>query len=104
MPNPFGAVLAVTGLPLGFPGHVTRGGGAPQNISSKQVLPTTANPIQFGQAVVVAAGTNQYQSVFDFISAGGTMVAALFAGIAVEEVKTTGSFPSTPGEIGRAHV
>ena len=25
------------------------------------------------------------------------MVAALFAGIAVEEVKTTGSFPSTPG-------
>jgi len=35
--------------------------------------------------------------VTDFINGGGTMTAALFAGIAVEEVKTTGSFPSTPG-------
>jgi hypothetical protein len=98
MSNSFGTVLAVTGLPLGFPGHVTRGGGAPQNISSKQVLTTTANPIQFGQAVVINAATNSYQSVADFINGGGTMTAALLAGIAVEEVKTTGVFPSTPGQ------
>lgn len=97
MPNPFGAVLPVTGLLLGYPGHVTRGGGAPQNISSKQVLTTTANPIQFGQAVVINTATNSYQSVADFINGGGTFTAALFAGIAVEEVKTSGSFPSTPG-------
>lgn len=97
MPNPFGAVLSVTGLLSGFPGHITRGGGAPQNVSSKQVLTSTPNPISFGQALVIIGASNSYQSVADFILGGGTMSAALFAGIAVEEVKTSGSFPSVPG-------
>jgi hypothetical protein len=61
------------------------------------VLTTTANPIKFGDTVVINAATNSYQSVADFIAGGGTMTAALFAGIALEEVKTSGSFPSTPG-------
>ncbi|HEY3987950.1 MAG TPA: hypothetical protein VGM02_01545 [Acidobacteriaceae bacterium] len=87
----FGKVVPVKGLVGSFPGHVSRLG--PLNITARQVLPTTPNPIQFGQAVVINPATNTYQSVADFINGGGTMTSALFAGIAVEEVKTTGSYP-----------
>jgi hypothetical protein len=96
---PFGKVIPVTGLTGSFPGHVSRLGVL--NITARQVLPTTPNPISFGQAVVINPATNTYQSVADFIAGGGTFTAALFAGVAVEEVSTTGSYPySEAGSVG----
>jgi hypothetical protein len=90
----FGKTIPVTGLVGTFPGHVSRLG--PLNITARQVLPSTPNPISFGQVVVINPATNTYQSVADFIAGGGTFTAALFAGIAVEEVLTTGGYPYSP--------
>lgn len=95
MSNSFGAVLPVTGLPLGFPGHVSRSGI--RVIRARRVLASTANPIQFGAGVVINAANNAYQSIADFIAGGGTFTAALFAGVAVAEVNTTTGYPYTPG-------
>lgn len=95
MSNSFGAVLPVTGLPLGFPGHVSRSGI--RIIRARRVLASTANPISFGQGVVINAASNGYQSIADFINGGGTFTAALFAGVAVAEVNTTTGYPYTPG-------
>jgi hypothetical protein len=97
MSNPFGQVVPVTGLLVGFPGKITRSGD--KVVATRQVLPSTPNAIQFGQAVVIVSDANggTYQSVADFIAGGGTMTAALFAGIAVAEVTTTGIYPVVPG-------
>jgi hypothetical protein len=93
---PFGKVLPVIGLNLGFIGSFTRGGN--RTVSARQVLSTTATPLQFGQSTIIVpdqlGGT--FQSVFDFITGGGTMTAALFAGIATRNVTTGGSFPYNP--------
>lgn len=91
----FGQVVPVTGLLFGFPGKLARLGE--RVIASRQVLSTTANPIAFGQAVVINAATDTYQSVADFIAAAGTFTASLFAGIAIAEVTTTLGYPGTPG-------
>lgn len=96
---PFGKVVPVTGLTGSFPGHVSRLGLL--NITARQVLPTTPNPISFGQAVVINPATNTYQSASDFVAGGGTLTSALFAGVAVEEVNTTGGYPySGSGTVG----
>jgi hypothetical protein len=95
MSNNFGFVLPVTGLPLGNPGHVSRGGL--RIIRSRRVLSTAANPISFGQPVVINTANNAYESVADFINGGGTSTAALFAGVAIEEVNTNAGYPYTPG-------
>lgn len=84
----FGTVIPVTALNLGFLGNVSRLGE--RVIAARQVLSTTANPINFGDGVVIvpdsAGGT--YQNIKDFIVAGGTFTAAKFAGVAVRNVKT----------------
>jgi hypothetical protein len=100
---PFGATLPVKALNSGFLGNVSRIGK--RTITARQVLATTPNPISFGQAVVINPATDTYQSVADFIAGGGTFTAALFAGIAVRNVKTNISFVSleqteTPGLVG----
>lgn len=87
----FGAVIPVTGLNLGFLGQVSRLGK--RTITARQVLSTTTNAIPFGAPVVIVASTQSaggaYQSVADFINvSSGTFTAAIFAGIAVREVKT----------------
>jgi len=94
----FGSVIPVTGLNLGFPGNVSR--LADDVIASRPVL-TTANAIPFGSAVVIISnnagtfgGGDSYESVADFIAGGGTMTAALFAGVAVRNVKTLLSYTS----------
>ena len=103
---PFGANIPITALNLGFIGEPSRSGD--YKIASRPVLPTTTNPIGFGSPVVIvptSGGGDSYQSVADFIAGGGTMTAALFAGVAVRNVKTNLSYTSleavnTPGVIG----
>lgn len=86
----FGVSLPVVALNNGFLGAVSRVGYPV--IAARQVLSTTANPINFGAGVVaVAGGANgdyAWQSIADFIAGGGTFTAAKFAGVAVREVKT----------------
>lgn len=104
----FGTTIPVTGLNLGYPGQMTR--LVDSIITARPVLPTTPNPIQFGQSLVIvptAGGGDNYQSVADFIAGGGTMTAALFAGVANREVKTLlmystlGNGNSTTPQIGQ---
>ena len=94
---PFGAIIPVTGLNQGFPGSVTRLGL--RGILARQVKPSTTNPIYFGQGVVMVpdATGGTIQSIADFIALGGTFTAPRFAGVAVREVKTNLTFPTTPG-------
>jgi hypothetical protein len=88
----FGAVIPVTGLNLGFLGQVSRLGK--RTITARIANNVTnSTAILFGAPVVIVANTNSaggaYQSVADFINvSSGTFTAALFAGIAVREVKT----------------
>jgi hypothetical protein len=84
----FGGVIPVLSLNLGFLGNVSRMGE--RVIAARQVLPTAANPINFGDAVVIIPDSTggTYQSVKDFIAGGGTFTAGRFAGIAVRNVKT----------------
>jgi hypothetical protein len=95
---PFGQVIPVTGLGPGFPGTISR---LADGISStRRVLPTTANPIYFGQAVTIlpqAGGGDYVQSVSDFINGGGIFYPSLFDGVAVRVVGTqvTG-YPQNP--------
>lgn len=91
----FGTTIPVTGLNLGFLGQVTRLGE--RVITSRPVLSTAAANIAFGDSVVIvptAGGGDTYQQVADFIAQGGTMTAALFAGIANREVKTNLAYVS----------
>ena len=86
----FGVSLPVVALNNGFLGAVSRVGYPV--IVARQVLPTTTNPINFGDPVVFVTGGSDgdfaLQSVADFIAGGGTFTAAKFAGVAVREVKT----------------
>lgn len=88
----FGGVIPVTALNLGFLGNVSRIGE--RVIVSRQVLSTTANPISFGDCVVMIPDSvgGTVQNVKDFITGGGTFTAAKFAGIAVRNVKTQLTF------------
>lgn len=91
----FGSTIPVTGLLLGFPGKPSRMGK--RTIAARQVLSTTANPILFGAPVVINPTTDTYQSVADFVAAGGAFTGSLFAGVAVAEVQTTYGYPYNPG-------
>jgi hypothetical protein len=84
----FGGVIPVTQLNLGFIGNVSRLGE--RVIAARQVLNTTANPISFGDPVIIVADSlgGTYQNVKDFIAGAGTFTAAKFAGVAVRNVKT----------------
>jgi hypothetical protein len=85
----FGATIPVTGLNNGFLGQISRTGE--RVVASRPVLGTTTNPISFGQGVVIVptnGGGDTYQSIADFITGGGVFTDALFAGVAIREVKT----------------
>jgi hypothetical protein len=84
----FGGVIPVLSLNLGFLGNVSRMGE--RVIAARQVLPTTANPLNFGDSVVIVPDSTggTYQSVKDFIVGGGTFTAPRFAGIVCRNVKT----------------
>jgi len=88
----FGGVIPVTALNLGFLGNVSRLGE--RVIAARQVLSTTANPIAFGDGVVIVPDSTggTVQNIKDFIVGGGTFTAAKFAGIAVRNVKTQLAF------------
>lgn len=88
MGTPFGSVIPVTGLNVGFPGQVSRTGDLV--IAARQAYSSNAHPISFGQAVVLLADETggTYQSAADFIAVPNTFTAPLFAGIAIREVKT----------------
>jgi hypothetical protein len=84
----FGGVIPVTSLNLGYPGNVSRMGD--RVIAARQVLATTPNAINFGDAVIIVPDSvgGTYQSVKDFIAGAGTFTSARFAGVAVRNVKT----------------
>jgi hypothetical protein len=92
----FGVSLPVVALNNGFLGAVSRVGYPV--IVARQVLPTTPNPISFGDPAVFVAGASDgdyaVQSVADFIVGGGTFTAAKFTGVAIREVKTNLSYLS----------
>lgn len=93
----FGTTIPVTGLNLGPVGQVSRLGE--RVITSRPVFAGTGfTNITFGDTVVItpnsSGGGDTYQTVAGFIAAGGTMTAALFAGIANREVKTNLQFTS----------
>lgn len=94
----FGKVLPVIGLNLGFVGNFSRTGE--RVITARQVLPSTPNPIKFGDAVVIVPDSmgGTYQSVADFITGGGNMTPQRFAGVANREVKTSYTYPLQPGQ------
>jgi hypothetical protein len=93
----FGKVIPVIGVNNGFLGQVSRSGL--RSIAPRQILATTPTQAFFGDSAVLVpdAVGGTWQSVRDFIAGGGTMTAALFAGVFNREVTTTGSFPYTPG-------
>ena len=103
--SPFGQVIPVQGLNFGLPGTISRMGD-PLPVA-KPVLATTPSSIKFGDPVVVipnaSGGGDTVVNVYDYqlaaISGGqaGTLTAALFAGVAIREVKTMTTFPVTPG-------
>ena len=84
----FGSVIPVTGLNLGFPGQVSRTGD--MVIAARQVYSSAAHSISFGQAVVLLGDSlgGTYESAADYIAVPHTFTSALFAGIAIREVKT----------------
>jgi hypothetical protein len=95
----FGTVIPVLSLNNGFPGNISRLGE--RVIHSRQVLPTTANSILFGQGCVVVPDSlgGTIQSIADFINGGGVFIPSLFGGVAVRNVKTNLNF-STLGNVG----
>lgn len=93
----FGTTIPVTGLNLGAIGQVSRLGE--RVITSRPVFAGAgAANINFGDSVVITpnptGGGDTYQSVAGFIAGGGTMTAALLAGIANREVKTNLAYTS----------
>ena len=86
----FGQVIPVLGTNVGFPGNVSRIGE--RVISARQVLTTTATNLPFGSgAVEIGSSTGgSWQSLADYLgtAANAQNILALFAGVAVREVKT----------------
>lgn len=87
----FGISLPVVALNNSFLGAVTRIGK--RGITARQVLSTSANGPKFGDPLVIvptAGGGDTYQSVLDYVTANGAaaFTAALFAGVAVRNMKT----------------
>lgn len=97
---PFGQVIPVTGLNLGFLGEVSRSGE--RVITARQVLSTATAGPNFGDPMVIVPGSDSgsWQSVANFIAQGSTFAsAAQFAAIAVRNVKTLLKY-TTLGNIG----
>jgi hypothetical protein len=78
-----GGVIGIS-MNNGFPGSYSRNGDCV--IANRLVKPTDLGGPDFGKPVVVNSD-NTYSDVARFIAAGGAMTAALFAGVAVREVK-----------------
>ena len=78
-----GGVIGIS-MNNGFPGSYSRNGDCV--IANRLVKSTDAGGPDFGKAVVLNSD-NTYTDVARFIAAGGNMTAALFAGVAVREVK-----------------
>ena len=92
----------------GYPGTFSRNGDCIVNARMARTVTGDSGP-SFGDPVVLigsaaAADNNTYQSVADYVNAArtnGTFTAALFAGVAVREVKTYTTFTVQPsGEMG----
>jgi hypothetical protein len=96
---PFGSVIPVLGVNLGFLGQISRGAGGDRFIVAKQANVNNQLNIFFGDAVVVLPDSTggTLRSVADFIGQGGAFTAELFAGVANREVKTNLQYPITPG-------
>lgn len=90
----FGATIPVTTMNNSFLGAITRIGK--RTVVARQILSTSATGAKFGDPLVIVPDNEggKYQSVADFIAAGGTFAANLFAGVAVREVKTNLSYVS----------
>ena len=99
----FGTVIPVLALNLGFPGNVSRVGE--RVIHARQVSPTTANPIKFGEGAVIVPDSmgGTVQSLADFINGGGNFDGNNFAGIAVRNVKTNLNY-STLGNTANPYI
>lgn len=78
-----GGVIGIS-MNNGFPGSYSRNGDCV--IANRLVKPTDLTGPDFGEAVVLN-DDNTYTGVKAFITAGGAMTAAKFAGVAVREVK-----------------
>ena len=79
-----GSVIGVK-LPLGYVGTVST---SADNIIQARIA---KDAIKFGEPVVLL-GTNEYQSVKEYISDSETFTAAKFAGVAVREVVQANQF------------
>lgn len=93
----FGQVIPVTGPNLGFIGTISRQGE--RVVTARTVLSTAAHSINFGDPVVIVpdATGGTYESVADFVAtiANTAKLYLDFAGVAVREVKTQLTYPST---------
>lgn len=76
-----------TSLNVGFPGSYSRNGDC--IIANRLVKAADSVGPNFGNAVILNADSagGSYSDVKNFITGGGTMTAAKFAGVAVREVK-----------------
>lgn len=100
MPLSFGQVIGVTGPNNGFQGTVSRQGE--RVIAAREFIPyTAANNLNFGDPAIinplVGPGGGSWDSVADFVAhaqANIGLVASLFAGMAVREVKTQLVYPA----------
>jgi hypothetical protein len=110
MGQPFGAVIPVTGLNVGFVGQVSRTNAAEPSIAARQANAANTNNIAFGDAVVLIpdATGGTYVQIADWITNSSGLITPNpspvagsnplpFAGIAVREVKTQLGYPLPPG-------
>jgi hypothetical protein len=100
---PFGKVIPVTGLDLGFPGSQTRTNAGEAAISARLANLDNVDNIPFGTTVYVipdsTGGTvrSVAEWIADLIVAGaGVLDESVLSGIAVKEVKTTLGYPIDP--------
>lgn len=88
----FGQVIPVLGPGAGFPGQWSR--TADTLIISKQVLSTTATNLPFGSGAVLIPASGTLQSLADFLgtASNAQFLQQYFAGIAVRNVKVSGTY------------
>lgn len=78
-----------TQMNIGFPGSYSRNGDC--IIANRLVQSTDASGPKFGNGVVLNTN-NTYSDIATWIAAGGTLTAAVFAGIAVREVQQSTTY------------
>ena len=103
MGTPFGKVIPVTGLNLGFPGNQTRTNAGEAVISARLANLNNLVNIAFGESVYVIPDSTggTVRSVVEAIAAlilagAGVLTSAILSGVAVKEVKTTLGYPISP--------